>query len=104
GAGLLGLVLAWLLLVYLPSRDVLQEKLVKSFRDELAAERVIHEREIAAVREETERRHQENLGRHAELMTSLLARQQELLATLQVNRHAIKNVAQHLAINTALTR
>lgn len=55
GAGLLGLVLAWLLLLHLPQKDKLIRELVKDFRDESAAQRSSYAFEAKAERETCEK-------------------------------------------------
>lgn len=51
GAGLLGLVLAWLLLLHLPQKDKLVRDLVKEFRDEATAQRTTYTSEAKAERD-----------------------------------------------------
>lgn len=97
GAGLLGLVLAWLLLRHLPDKDRQLEKLIEGNRThveavldksfgEMASQRKAHE-------ESVERRHQENqAGVH------------RILEEEKLTRHAVKNLDQNLVVNTALTR
>lgn len=49
GAGLLGAVLAWLLLVHLPGKDKQMRELLKDFRDETNAQRVSGETALKTV-------------------------------------------------------
>lgn len=104
GAGLLGLVLFWLLLKHLPDKDKQLEKLLLS-RDELTLKLLAQERESC------EKRHNENL---AEVKADRLAyeRRHEALMTQHQQthdenkelRHKVAGVESNIAVWVALVK
>ncbi len=104
GAGLLGLILAWLLLVHLPSKDKQLKDLLDS-RDRLMSE------QLTAERDSCEKRHSENLAetrlerqardkRHDEVMTEFQRSHDDDKET----RHAIKGLDQSVMTMNALAK
>lgn len=104
GAGLLGLILAWLLLVHLPGKDKQLKDLLDS-RDRLMSE------QLTAERTSCEKRHTENLTelrmereardrRHSEAMDEFAKIHDENKET----RHGIKSVENGLSLANALVK
>ncbi len=130
GAGLLGLVLGWLLLVHLPAKDkhvkdVVADKdallkefvgdkdkqvmtLIETFSGELKAERETCEKRWDRLIEQKNANHQESVAQmnrhHEQLMARIDKHHTENLEGLKENRHSVKDLTNLLTINNALLR